>query len=253
MRKCPQEVERDDGITGHDNGLIVFKLERERPAFSLSGNHLFYVKDKIIRMADLAAGTSQGICSVRKLGSQWVQPRTLSYNPAEKAVIVTSVSLPAFSGCSADQMQTTENGQYELVTLPKSTAPSAGDGKDTPSDGRKGAGMSAIFVARNRLAVLDKAGQVSLPQQSYYMKLTSSAEHRDQGLVEYPHEDGEVPRPDQRGLLRRYRFRPPLGTYFGDSLRHSAAKGACGAEHSFGQVCRMEHGWKPSSFVEQAQ
>ena len=55
-----------------------------------------------------------------------------------------------------------ENGQFELVTLPKGTAPSAGDGKDVPSDGKKGAGSSAIFVARNRLAVLDKAGQVRL-------------------------------------------------------------------------------------------
>ena len=70
----------------------MFKLERERPAFSLSGNQLFYVKDKIIRMADLGTGTNQGICNVRKLGSQWVQPRTLSYNPAERAVLVTSVS-----------------------------------------------------------------------------------------------------------------------------------------------------------------
>jgi coatomer protein complex subunit alpha (xenin) len=80
-------------ISGHDNGLIVFKLERERPAFSLSGNQLFYVKDKIIRMADLQTGQNHGICSVRKLGSQWVQPRTLAYNPAERAVIVTTVSL----------------------------------------------------------------------------------------------------------------------------------------------------------------
>ncbi|WVQ79748.1 hypothetical protein IAT38_001848 [Cryptococcus sp. DSM 104549] len=129
---------------GHDNGLIVFKLERERPAFSLSGNQLFYVKDKVIRMADLTTGTNQGICSVRRLGSQWVQPRTLSYNPAERAVIVTSPS---------------DNGTYELVTLPKSTAPTAQDGRDVPSDGKKGPGLCAIFVARNRLAVLDKGAQ----------------------------------------------------------------------------------------------
>ena len=45
-------------------------------------------------MADLTTGTNQGICSVRKLGSQWVQPRTLSYNPAERSVLVTSVSFP---------------------------------------------------------------------------------------------------------------------------------------------------------------
>lgn len=123
----------------------MFKLERERPAFSLSGNQLFYVKDKVIRMADLQTGTNQGICSVRKLGSQWVQPRTLSYNPAERAVLLTT--------------QSTENGQYELVTLPKTEGAAAGDGKDVPSDGKKGTATSAIFVARNRLAVLDKTAQ----------------------------------------------------------------------------------------------
>lgn len=71
----------------------MFKLERERPAFSLSGNQLFYVKDKVVRMADLSTGTNQGICSVKKFGSQWVQPRTLSYNPAERAVLLTSVCI----------------------------------------------------------------------------------------------------------------------------------------------------------------
>ncbi len=29
---------------GHDNGMIVFKLERERPAFYVHANTLFYVK-----------------------------------------------------------------------------------------------------------------------------------------------------------------------------------------------------------------
>jgi WD40 repeat protein len=77
---------------GHDNGLIVFKLERERPAFALAGNSLFYVRDKTIRMRDLVAGTDTSVMSVRKFGSQYVQPRALSYNPAERAVIVTSVS-----------------------------------------------------------------------------------------------------------------------------------------------------------------
>lgn len=29
---------------GHDSGMVVFKLERERPAFAIHGNILFYVK-----------------------------------------------------------------------------------------------------------------------------------------------------------------------------------------------------------------
>lgn len=80
-------------MAGHDNGLIVFKLERERPAFSLSNNTLFYIRDKTIRMRDLTSGTDTGVMSVKKLGSQYVQPRSMSYNPAERAVIVTSVSV----------------------------------------------------------------------------------------------------------------------------------------------------------------
>ena len=30
--------------TGHDSGMIVFKLERERPAYAVHGNTLYYVK-----------------------------------------------------------------------------------------------------------------------------------------------------------------------------------------------------------------
>lgn len=31
---------------GHDSGMIVFKLERERPAYALHGNLLYYVKER---------------------------------------------------------------------------------------------------------------------------------------------------------------------------------------------------------------
>ena len=31
---------------GHDSGMIVFKLERERLAFSISGDSMFYAKDR---------------------------------------------------------------------------------------------------------------------------------------------------------------------------------------------------------------
>lgn len=30
--------------SGHDNGMIVFKLERERPAYTVYQNTLYYVK-----------------------------------------------------------------------------------------------------------------------------------------------------------------------------------------------------------------
>lgn len=76
---------------GHDSGLIVFKLERERPAHQVYQNQLFYVKNKIVHVHDFASGADQELLSVRQLGSQYTNPRTLSYNPAERAVLISSV------------------------------------------------------------------------------------------------------------------------------------------------------------------
>lgn len=78
---------------GHDSGLIVFKLERERPAFQVHQNQLYYVKNKIVHVHDFGSTADQEVLSVRKLGSQYIQPRTLSYNPAERAVLITSVRI----------------------------------------------------------------------------------------------------------------------------------------------------------------
>ncbi|KAG8529414.1 uncharacterized protein KY384_006051 [Bacidia gigantensis] len=126
---------------GHDNGVMVFKLERERPASATYQNQLFYVdKQKLVRSYDFSKGSeSSPLLSLKKLGSPWMPPRTLSYNPAERAILVTS---PA------------DNGIYELVHLPKEPA-----GAMEPTDVKKGLGSSAVFVARNRFAVLNSANQ----------------------------------------------------------------------------------------------
>lgn len=126
---------------GHDNGLIVFKLERERPAFTIYQDQLYYIKDKYVRQYDFNTQADNGLLSVRKLGSAYVQPKTLAYNPAERSVLVTT---------------STDGGQFELATLPRD---SSGEVKDSSTDGKKGPGSSVVFVARNRFAVLDKANQ----------------------------------------------------------------------------------------------
>jgi len=41
---------------GHDNGMIVFKLQRERPAYALAENLIFYVKDRQLRRYDTTTG-----------------------------------------------------------------------------------------------------------------------------------------------------------------------------------------------------
>jgi coatomer subunit alpha len=128
---------------GHDNGLIVFKLERERPAFSVFQDTLYYVRDKYVRSYDFNTAADIGLLSVRKFGSPYVPPRTLSFNPAERAVILTISS---------------DNGMYELTNLPQQAQ---GELKDSSVDGKKGNGQSAIFVARNRFAIFNKTTQVS--------------------------------------------------------------------------------------------
>ncbi|KAI9497530.1 coatomer protein alpha subunit [Zychaea mexicana] len=126
---------------GHDNGLIVFKLERERPAHQVHQTQLYYIKDKILHVHDLASSADQEILSVRKLGSQYVNPRTLSYNPAERAVLVTSSQ---------------DGGIYELFPLPKNLS---GSLKEPADESKRGTGHAALFIARNRFAVLDTLNQ----------------------------------------------------------------------------------------------
>lgn len=126
---------------GHDNGVMVFKLERERPASATHQNHLFYItKEKQIKSYDFQQNVeSPTLLSLKKLGSPWVTPRTLSYNPAERSVLVTTPS---------------DGGSYELVTLPKD-----GSGAVESTESKRGSGNSAVFVARNRFAVLNVSTQ----------------------------------------------------------------------------------------------
>lgn len=127
---------------GHDNGVMVFKLERERPASAVHANQVFYItKDKHVRSYDFAKSIeSPSMLSLRKFGSTWVPPRTLSYNPAERSILVTSP---------------TDNGTYELISLPKDAT-----GASEPTDMKRGQGNSAVFVARNRFAVFTSATQL---------------------------------------------------------------------------------------------
>lgn len=103
---------------------------------------LYYMCDKYVRSYDFNTGSDIGLVSIRKFSSPYVPPRMLSFNPAERAVIVTITS---------------DSGLFELTGLLTQTA---GEVKDSSADGKKGSGRSTIFVARNRFAVLNKPGQV---------------------------------------------------------------------------------------------
>jgi len=127
---------------GHDSGMIVFKLERERPAYAVHANTLYYVKERYLRMYEF--GTSKDIPVMQlKKGSGRPSPVSLSFNPAERCILLTYAT-----GTSA----AAEFQVYELHALPKEIKSSDPE----VSEGRRAAGIAAVWVARNRFAVLDK-------------------------------------------------------------------------------------------------
>ncbi|KAL6504720.1 hypothetical protein OROHE_023478 [Orobanche hederae] len=130
---------------GHDSGMIVFKLERERPAFSVSGDSVFYVKDRFLRAFEYSTQKDTQLIPIRRPGSNCLNqaPRTVSYSPTENAVLVCS---------------DVDGGSYELYVIPKD---SYGKG-DTVQDAKRGSGGSGVFVARNRFAVLEKSSNQAL-------------------------------------------------------------------------------------------
>ncbi|KAL1208183.1 Coatomer subunit alpha-2 [Cardamine amara subsp. amara] len=125
---------------GHDNGMIVFKLERERPAFALSGDSLFYAKDRFLRYYEYSTQKDSQVIPIRRPGTPSLNqsPRTLSYSPTENAVLICS---------------DLDGGSYELYIIPKDSVGRS----DVVQDAKRGTGGSAVFIARNRFAVLEKS------------------------------------------------------------------------------------------------
>lgn len=138
---------------GHDSGMIVFKLERERPASAPgTAGKLYYVRGRELfchdysRAGNGSPGIDVPITSLRRVGQQaqtdgiGSAPRFLSYNqhnPTEGNVLV----------CSE-----VDGGCYELVTFSLSSSSSS------VTDGKRGSCMGpACFIGRNRFAVLDRS------------------------------------------------------------------------------------------------
>ena len=118
---------------GHDSGMIVYKLERERPAMSVFDGSIYYVKDKDVRCFKMESGSETQLVQLRRRDSSAPPPRSLSYNPADSGVLITSAI---------------DGGTYELY------------GGGGGGEGYRGQGLAAVFVARNRFAVLDKQHQI---------------------------------------------------------------------------------------------
>jgi coatomer protein complex subunit alpha (xenin) len=132
---------------GHDSGMIVFKLERERPAMDIHEGRVFYFKERYIRMYSFLDGSDIPVAAVRRTGTVGTGignlPRHMNFNPFDQGSNTCSILLTSDA----------EGGSYELITF------SQGSNGET-SESNRGAGNFAVFVARNRFAVLDKSRHI---------------------------------------------------------------------------------------------
>lgn len=134
---------------GHDGGMTVFKLERERPAFDVQSGSCYYTKERYLRLHEFATGRDVPLVSMRRTSSNTTPgigggPRTLGYNvfnKSENNVLITSDA---------------EGGTYDLITF--SLEASAVESQDNAA--RRGSGLAAVFLSRDRFAVLDKTRQL---------------------------------------------------------------------------------------------
>jgi len=132
---------------GHDSGLVVFKLEKERPAYTIAGKgNLFYVsttpsKERYLRRFEFATSRDTSLINIRRTSGSSASSQ-IHYNAAEHYLLVVS--------------NDGENAQYELYSVGE-----GGDkNKPSSSDVKRGAGCSAVWVKRDRFAVLEKNKQL---------------------------------------------------------------------------------------------
>ncbi|XP_063929353.1 coatomer subunit alpha [Zophobas morio] len=128
---------------GHDTGMIIFKLERERPAYTVHGNFLYYVKDRHLRKLDFT--TSKDIPVIQIRGGGKTPVFRMSFNPAENAVLLSIRS------------SNVDNSTYDLYTIAKE---SEREDQVPEAESKRSSGLTALWVARNRFAVLDRSHQL---------------------------------------------------------------------------------------------
>ncbi|XP_076265254.1 coatomer subunit alpha isoform X1 [Rhynchophorus ferrugineus] len=128
---------------GHDAGMIIFKLERERPAYTVHGNLLYYVKERYLRRLDFT--TAKDVPVIQIKGGGKVPVYGMSFNPAENAVLLFT------------RTSNLDTSVYDLYVIPKEQER---DDHVPEVESKRSSGLTALWVARNRFAVLDRAHQL---------------------------------------------------------------------------------------------
>lgn len=117
----------------HDTGVMVFKLDRERPASVIGGEEIFFVNNEtqLQKFNFSSKSTSLPMLSLKNAALQWSKIRSVSYNPSENSILVQSGEK--------------DHGKFSYFALSKEVV---GALEQTPK--ATGQANSAHFIARNR-------------------------------------------------------------------------------------------------------
>lgn len=154
---------------GHDSGLLVYKLSRERLPMSQlvagASNLVFTVKDKNLRAVDVTSLADKVIHTVRRSSALGQGYRCASFSPADRALVLSSavadcLASPALSSsgsslsaASSSSASNSEAATFEVLLM--SPGVDAASSVATVQEAFRGTGCDAVFIARNRFAVID--------------------------------------------------------------------------------------------------
>lgn len=126
----------------HDSDVMVFKLDRERPASTVNPQmqELFFINNdnQVQKYNFNSKNTSLPLISLKKVALPWNKIKNISYNPSENSMLIQSGD--------------NDNGVYSYFNLPKETV-----GALEPSIRGEGKANDAYFIARNRFVTFVKS------------------------------------------------------------------------------------------------
>mmetsp|Transcript_20482 Transcript_20482/g.45185 ORF Transcript_20482/g.45185 Transcript_20482/m.45185 type:complete len:1235 (-) Transcript_20482:65-3769(-) len=131
---------------GHDAGMVVFKLDRERPLADCTGGSLYAVQDREVQVIDLEKDLKgHQLASCRRAPNPMISGmKSLQHNPYN----ATEINVLVF--------YTQDEGCYDLFVGPSRMT------GDTSISPKQGSARAVAFTARSRFAVLQHSGSIGI-------------------------------------------------------------------------------------------
>lgn len=130
---------------GHDTGLMLFKLERERPAFTVVKDIVLFIKGKQLCRYNMRTNDKRVLANLKpkiEMTHHYHKLHCYSYDDNSNNQIVVSV-----------RSVNVEKSVYDLYRV-------SNNSYDDSGEPIRCQGLTAVFIGPNRYAVLDKSKRV---------------------------------------------------------------------------------------------